>query len=146
MRNFAFLFIVLFFISCETTEEKESTITKSEEFVFDMYEPSEMTHLMLSIYDFNETIKKEIVAGNTPDKFPKEFLDIFTAELTDNKPQNDIFKAYSKVFIENERAIFDETSDLPLKQRYNNTINTCISCHTTECVGPISRIEKLLIN
>ena len=45
-------------------------------------------------------IKKELLAGNTPDKFPKEFLDIFTAELTDNKPQNEIFKAYSKVFIE----------------------------------------------
>ncbi len=144
MRNLVFLFSVILFVSCNSSEEKE-IVKNDEEFVFDMYEPSEMTHLMLSMYDFNEKIKKEIIAGNTPDKFPKEFLDIFTAELTDNKPYNDIFKAYSKVYIDNERAIFDGTSEIPIKQRYNNAINTCISCHSTECVGPISRIEKLLI-
>ena len=145
MRSIAFLFIVLFFISCESPQEKATTLKNSEEFVFDMAVTSEMTHLMLSMYDFNEAIKKELLAGNIPDEFPKEFHAIFTAELTDNKPQNEIFKAYSKVFIENERILFDETNDLSLKQRYNNTINTCISCHTTECVGPIPRIEKLLI-
>ena len=79
---------------------------------------------MLSMYDFNENIKKEILVGNTPEGFPKDFLKIFTAELTGNKPYNDIFKAYSKVYIENERAIFDTTSAVPLKQRYNNAINT----------------------
>lgn len=144
MRNLAFLLMAVLFVSCNSSEEKDAA-KSNKEFVFDMYEPSEMTHLMLSMYDFNEIVKKEILAGNTPDKFPKEFLKIFTAELTDNKPQNEIFKAYSKVYIDNERAIFDQTSEVPLKQRYNNTVNTCISCHTTECVGPISRIEKLLI-
>lgn len=144
MRNLVFFFSVILFVSCNSSEEKE--IVKSEkEFVFDIQEPSEMTNLMLSMYDFNENLKKEILAGNTPEEFPKDFLKIFTAELTNNKPYNDIFKAHSKIYIDNERAIFDQTSEVPLKKRYNNAINTCISCHTTECVGPISRIEKLLI-
>jgi hypothetical protein len=145
MRSIAFLFIVLFIISCESSEEKNNT-ENAEEFVFDMYKPSEMSHLMLSMYDFNEKIRKEILAGNTPDKFPEEFLNIFSASLTDNKPHNEIFKAYSKVYIDNESFIFDTESNIPLKERYNNTINACISCHTTECVGPIPRIKKLLIN
>ena len=145
MRSIAFLFIVLFIISCESSEEKNNT-ENAEEFVFDMYKPSEMSHLMLSMYDFNEKIRKEILAGNTPDKFPEEFLNIFSASITDNKPHNEIFKAYSKVYIDNESFIFDTESNIPLKERYNNTINACISCHTTECVGPIPRIKKLLIN
>ena len=145
MRSIAFLFIVLFIISCESSKENNNT-KNAEEFVFDMYKPSEMSHLMLSMYDFNEKIRKEILAGNTPDKFPEEFLNIFSASITDNKPHNEIFKAYSKVYIDNESFIFDTESNIPLKERYNNTINACISCHTTECVGPIPRIKKLLIN
>jgi len=144
MRIIAFLLISILFVSCNSSEEKE-TIKSDEEFVFDIQEPSEMTNLMLSMYDFNENLKKEILAGKTPEEFPKEFLKIYTAELTGNKPYNDIFKAYSKVYIDNERAIFDKSSKVPLIDRYNNAINTCISCHTTECVGPIPRIEKLLI-
>lgn len=110
-----------------------------------MYDVSEMTIMMRNMYDVNEEIKKEIVAGNTPEEFPKDFLTIFTAKLTDNKPYNETFIAYSKVYIDNFRAIYDSTSTIPLKNRYNNAINSCISCHTTECTGPIPRIEKLLI-
>ncbi len=146
MKTIVFLLVVFSFVSCNNSENIDKPVKAGEEFVFDMYKPSEMTLLMRSMYEVHEELKKEILAGNTPDKFPKDFLNIYTASLTDEKPKNEIFKAYSKVFIDNERAIFNEISKLPLKQRYNNAINTCISCHSTECVGPITRIEKLLIN
>jgi len=145
MRNIAFLLIVLLFISCNTSDEKEDLNKSKKAFVFDIQEPSEMTNLMLSMHDFNEAIKKEILAGKTPEEFPNDFLKIFTAELTGNKPYTDVFKAYSKIYVENEKAIFDKKNELSLKQRYNNAINTCISCHTTECTGPIPKIKKLLI-
>ncbi len=133
-------------VSCNSSDEKEETKVSNKKFVPDMYVASEMTLLMRSMYDANETFKKDILAGNTPESFPKDFLKIFTAKLTGDKPYNDTFKAFSKVYIDNERTIFDTTSKIPIKTRYNNAINTCISCHTTECVGPIPRIEKLLIN
>ncbi|PHS68409.1 MAG: hypothetical protein COB12_00720 [Flavobacterium sp.] len=136
----------LFLLSCTSTEKKEVSNKTDKKFVPDMDVASGMTLLMRSMYDVHEGIKKDIQAGNTPSDFPKEFLKIFTAKLTDDKPYNDTFKAFSKVYIDNERAIFDAESGIPLKNRYNNAINTCISCHTTECVGPIPRIEKLLIN
>jgi len=145
MRIIALLLLLLF-VSCNTSEEKETTKETDKKFVPDMYVASEMTLLMRSMYDVNEELKKEILAGKSPEKFPKDFLKIFTAKLTDDKPYNETFKAFSKVYIDNERAIFDSTSKIPLKQRYNNAINTCISCHTTECVGPIPRIKKLLID
>ena len=145
MRIVALLMLVLL-VSCNSSEENETIKEADKKFVPDMYVASEMTLLMRSMYDVNEEFKKEILAGKSPEEFPKDFLKIFTAKLTDDKPYNDLFKAYSKVYIDNERAIFDTSSEIPIKERYNNAINTCISCHTTECVGPIPRIEKLLIN
>jgi len=145
IRLSSILFCCILLASCNSTEEKEVADQVTEEFVFDMHEPSEMSLLMNSMFEVNEKIKSEIVAGNVPEEFPEDFMKIFTAELSDTKHRNDIFEAYSKVFIDNQKAIYDSAGQLPIEQRYNNAINTCISCHTTECVGPIPRIEKLLI-
>ena len=145
MRLSSILLCMILFSSCNFSEEKEVVVEDKEEFVFDLYEPSEMSLLMNSMYDENEKIKAEIVSGNVPDEFHEDFMRIFTAELSESKYRNETFEAYSKVFIDNQKAIFDGVGQLPLEQRYNNAIKTCISCHTTECVGPIPRIEKLLI-
>ena len=145
MRLSLIILCLILFASCDFSEEKEVKVKDNEEFVFDLYEPSEMSLLMNSMYDANEKIKAEIVSGNVPDEFPEDFMRIFTAELSDTKYRNETFEAYSNVFIDNHKVIFDGAGQLPLKQRYNNAINTCIACHTTECVGPIPRIEKLLI-
>lgn len=147
--RYILIFSLFLLVSCNSSDtiktETDSEQTQKEKFVPDMYEASEMTLLMRSMYDSNEAIKKDILTGNTPEEFPKDYLNIFTAKLTDDKPYNDTFIAYSKVYIDNVRAIYDTTSVVPLEKRYNNAINSCISCHTTECVGPIPRIKKLLI-
>jgi cytochrome c556 len=149
MRYFLII-ILLSLVSCNSSETKKPEVDSlnknKEKFVPELYEVSEMTLMMRNMYDVNEVIKKDILAGNTPEEFPKDFLAIFTAKLTDNKPHNETFIAYSKVYIDNVSAIYDSTSTIPLKNRYNNAINSCISCHTTECTGPIPRIKKLLIN
>ena len=80
MRYFVILFLAIFFVSCNssdnTSNEKTTVKTQKEKFVPDMYVASEMTMLMRSMYDVNEAIKKEIVAGNTPETFPKDLLNI----------------------------------------------------------------------
>ena len=146
MRITAVLFALVLLISCDFSEEKVTPAKAKEKIVYDLYVPSEMSLLMNVMYEENERIKKEIISGKSPDVFPEEFLKIHTAELSESKYRNETFEAYSKVLIDNEKGIFEEAGQLPLKQRYNNTINTCISCHSTECVGPIPRIKKLLID
>tara|TARA_R110000787_G_scaffold81036_2_gene175891 strand:+ start:46664 stop:47113 length:450 start_codon:yes stop_codon:yes gene_type:complete len=149
MRYILIIFL-LSLVSCNSSGSEKSEVDSlnknKEKFVPEMYEVSEMTLMMRNMYDVNEEIKKDIVTGITPEEFPKDFLAIFTSKLTDNKPYNETFIAYSKVYIDNVRAIYDSTSIIPLKNRYNTAINSCISCHTTECTGPIPRIKKLLIN
>ena len=135
------LFVVL---GCKQVEE--SPEIKKEQMVYDMYQPSEMANLMNQMYAHNLKVKQDILDGNIPTEFPLDFLKIHTAELSDFKSRNDVFQSFSKLFIESEKEIFNENSQVPVKERFNNTINLCISCHQTECTGPITRIKKLLIN
>jgi hypothetical protein len=110
-----------------------------------MYQPSEMANLMNEMYAQNLKVKEDILNGIVPEEFPLDFLKIHSAELSEFKSRNDTFQSFSKLFIESEKEIFNTDSPIPLEERYNNTINLCISCHQTECTGPITRIQKLLI-
>lgn len=137
------LFILLLGLGlCSCNSDKKEV---KEELVLDMYEPSEMSLLMIRMYDINEQIKSDIVEGKIPENFPLEFLQIHSAELSEFKYRNETFESFSKLFIEKEKDIFNTTSNEEAKERFNQAINLCISCHQTECTGPIPKIKKLLI-
>ncbi|WP_299336050.1 hypothetical protein [uncultured Psychroserpens sp.] len=139
------LLIVL--LGCNTSEhtEKKVTITDGAK-SYEVYKPSEMSSLMKGMYAYNEQIKAEIVDGNElSNEFPEEFLKIHSAELSETKLRNETFQHYSGKFIDAQRQVFMSDSELSVKDRYNNAINMCLSCHKTECTGPIPKIKKLLI-
>ena len=141
IKKSVFLLLVsLILLSCNSDKKEDK-----KELVFDMYEPSEMSLLMNRMYEINEGIKKDIMEGKTPEDFPLEFLKIHTAELSDFKHRNETFESFSKLFVEKEKDIFDTTTNEEAKKRFNQAINLCVSCHKTECTGPIPRIKKLLI-
>ncbi|MDO6598378.1 hypothetical protein Q4512_15780 [Oceanihabitans sp. 2_MG-2023] len=142
MKKLIWLVCFAFLISCNT---KEKQVEKKEKKVYDMYEPSEMAILMNKMYAHNLKIKKEIIAGEIPTEFPLDFLEIHTAELSDFKSRSERFQAFSSLFVTAEKEVFNSQSNLPIKDRFNNAVGLCISCHQTECTGPIPRIKKLLI-
>ena len=135
-----FLLLGLSLISCNTDKKEVK-----EDLVLDMYEPSEMSLLMNRMYDINEQIKNDILDGKIPESFPLEFLQIHSAELSEFKYRNETFESFSKLFIEKEKDIFNTRSNEEAKERFNQAVNLCISCHQTECTGPIPKIKKLLI-
>ncbi|HLV15029.1 MAG TPA: hypothetical protein VKY41_07600 [Xanthomarina sp.] len=140
--NFAICFL-FFLSSCKHTEESSNSV--KEEVVYDMYQPSEMANLMNEMYAQNLKLKQDILSGKVPTQFPLDFLKIHTAELSDFKSRNETFQSFSKLFIQTEKEIFNTESELPVEERFNYAVNLCISCHQTECTGPIPRIRKLLI-
>ena len=131
-------------LGCRQEEETLKT-TQKKEIVYDMYEPSEMADLMNQMYAHNLKVKNDILSGTIPSEFPLDFLKIHSAEMSEFKERNEIFKSFSKLFIEAEKEIYNTESPVPLEDRFNRTVNLCISCHQTECTGPIPRIKKLLI-
>ena len=143
-----YLFLLLLsaclFLGCQEKTESNETIEK-EKIVYDMYEPSEMANLMNQMYAHNVEVKNDILAGNLPTEFPLDFLKIHSAEMSEFKDRNQIFQSFSKLFIDAEKEIYNTESTVPLEERFNRAVNLCISCHTTECTGPIPRIKKLLI-
>ena len=131
-------------LGCRQEEETLKTAQKKE-ILYDMYEPSEMADLMNQMYAHNLKVKNDILSGTIPSEFPLDFLKIHSAEMSEFKERNEIFKSFSKLFIEAEKEIYNTESPVPLEDRFNRTVNLCISCHQTECTGPIPRIKKLLI-
>lgn len=138
------LLCLVFFFGCKDNANQVETVSK-EKIVYDMYEPSEMANLMNQMYAHNLKVKNDILEGEIPAEFPLDFLKIHSAEMSEFKERNEIFQSFSKLFIEAEKEIYNTESDVPLEDRFNRTVNLCISCHQTECTGPIPRIKKLLI-
>jgi cytochrome c553 len=139
-----FTFIILLvFIGCHSAKEEQSN--EDSKFVYDMYEPSEMANLMNAMYDYNLTIKKKILNGEVPQDFPLEFMKIHSADLSDFKYRNETFEAFSTLFINAEKEVFNQDATQSIEERFNNAVGICISCHQTEFTGPIPRIKKILI-
>jgi len=144
MKSIFYLLIVLIFFACNEKNKQEQSTKKAEK-VYDMYTPSEMANLMNEMYTYNQQLKKDIIEGKIPTEFPEKFLNIHTAQLSDFKSRNQTFKSFSNLYIQAEKEIFNPNSEVPIVTRFNNAVGVCISCHTTQCTGPIPRIKKLII-
>ena len=116
MRVLTFICFAVFIVSCNSLVEND-TNTEGTPFVFDIVEPSEMSLLMKHMLEENDKIKKQIIKGEIPNEFPDEILKIYTAEMTETKYRTEIFEAYSKVYVDNEKTLFDMDNELPLIEK-----------------------------
>lgn len=130
-------------IACNTSEKEKVKSDKSEQLV--MYKPSEMASLMEEMYVLNEKLKEKIIKNEDLGEFVEKFSNIHSAVLTDPNDRNSSFNAFSKVFIQNQKAIFSPAIT-NVKERFNTMVNSCVACHKTTCTGPIPKIKKLLIH
>ncbi len=130
--------------SCKNEEKVvEEPTTKRVE--YDVYQPSEMAGFMNAMYAYNLQLKQQIIAGETPVSMPLDLMTLHSAEMSNGKGRTVAWNSFVNVFIESQEALTDTLSNEALKGRYNVAINNCLSCHKTECVGPIPKIKKLLI-
>ncbi len=134
---FALIFVA---IACESTKKEVKVLQEPA-----MYEASEMALLMRSMYEYNKTTKSQIINKDLLLPFPEEFLTIHTAVLTDPDERTKEFDSLSNQFLQAQKATFSSKSD-STKYHFNKSINLCISCHETRCVGPIPLIKKLYIH
>lgn len=131
-------------ISCKN-EEKAAEESTKKKVVYDMYQPSEMAGFMNAMYAYNQQLKTQIVAGETPSTLPLDLLKLHSAQMSNGKGRTETWNSFVNVFIESQKAVVDTLSNTQLKERYNAAITNCLNCHKTECVGPIPKIKKLLI-
>ena len=140
MKNLLQIVLLLFLFGCSQKKEKKVIITESK-----MYKQSEMAALMLKMYAVNLENKALILEGKQPNSIPEEFVNIHTAKLTDPSDRNAAFKGFSDFYLKTYEQVTTTNKDA-LSVKHNNTINSCIACHKTTCIGPIPKIKKLLIH
>lgn len=126
----------------KTTAEKASS--ESEEKDLDMYEASELALLMRGMYEKNLELRQQIIDGQIPESFPEDFKTIHTAEATEEL--NETFKSLAVQYIANMEAITKAESPEEGIKAYNAMINTCASCHTIYCQGPLAKIKRMRIS
>jgi hypothetical protein len=146
MKKFSLL-VILFTVcfSCENNG-KQLNALESEyppEKKFEMYEMSEMALLMEQMYVDNERLKERIKKDDTIGRFPKHFLKIHAAEMTDKQENDLFFKEQATNFIKAQVLIYEDPKNA--KEHFNSGVDACIKCHEVKCGGPIPRINKLYI-
>lgn len=141
-RGLALIAVLTLFWACKSDQSNDKEDEPNE---YVMHQPSEMASLMKAFYDYNETLRKEIIQGDTLTPMPESFIRIHSAEMTDSTGPSEVFKSFAPLYINSQAAVVDSSSTLDVRTRFNDNINMCLSCHKTECVGPIPRIKKLLI-
>tara|TARA_R110002074_G_scaffold398631_2_gene590731 strand:+ start:939 stop:1364 length:426 start_codon:yes stop_codon:yes gene_type:complete len=140
MKKIIFIGSLILFLGCNSKKEEKIEIISKE----NIYKQSEMAALMLLMYETNANNKKLILEGKQLAKFPEGFLKIHSAKLTDSTDRTADFKTFSDFYLNNMKQVFESPKD-SLTLKHNTTINSCITCHQTTCIGPIPKIKKLLI-
>lgn len=138
------VFSILLLASCKN-EDKVVEKPAKKPIAYDLYQPSEMAGFMNTMYTYNLKLKQQIMAGETPVSMPIDLMTLHSAEMSKGKDRTVAWNSFVNVFIKSQEALIDPLSNKDLKERYNGAINNCLSCHKTECVGPIPKIKKLLI-
>jgi len=139
-----FLLVALLVSSCKN-EEKVEEQPKKETVEYEIYRPSEMANFMNAMYAYNVQLKQQIIKGKTPVVMPLDLMKLHSAEMSNGHGRTPVWNSFINVFIEAQKSVADTLSNVALKERFNHAINNCLACHKTECMGPIPKIKKLLI-
>ena len=142
--SFVLAVIICLASSCKEQKEDQKEV-KVEKPKLIMHQPSEMASLMNAMYAYNLQAKNQIIAGKTPIAMPLDLLKLHSAEMTKGRERTEVWNSFVNVFIEAQYKVLDSVSSLSIKERHNQVVNNCLDCHKTECVGPIPKIKKLLI-
>ncbi len=143
-RIVALLVTLIVFSGCKNENAvTEEIVNEKPELI--IHQPSEMANLMNGMYAYNLQIKQQIINGETPMAMPLDLMKLHSAEMSNGHARTPAWNSFVNVFIESQQAIVDTLHNMQLKEHYNAAINNCLGCHQTECVGPIPKIKKLLI-
>lgn len=147
MKNCLLVLFSVLLISCQKEVKKESDSEKICDTTsgkkLEMYQMSEMALLMEQMYVDNKRLKERIIKGDTIGTFPKHFLKIHSAAMTDEAENDDFFKEQASKYIKAQELIYSDPKNA--KEHFNNGVDACLNCHEQKCGGPIPRIKKLYI-
>lgn len=110
-----------------------------------MAEWSELAILMRRIHKGAKQWKKMLEAGELVTDSANIYKQLVESTPTDKSVKGPAFEAFAMNY---QQALNDfiEANDMVMaKEKYNNLVSTCISCHQSYCPGPVKTIKKLYL-
>ncbi len=107
----------------------------------DPIKTSELAKLMRYMYDETARIKPLIASSKRIGSFPKKFASVHTATPTDPAEHNETFKIFADNYLNATQTLYAK----PSTASYNLVVQSCLNCHQTHCLGPLSRIKALML-
>ena len=108
-------------------------------------EPSKMSKLMRQMLDYIKTEKENIANGKEMQSYPTYFSKMKTAKVTEGKKLVENHKELMTNFYAGVENYYKAGTTLERKESFNLLVNNCSTCHQYESPGPISTIQKNII-
>jgi hypothetical protein len=128
-----------------TEQQKADSIAQcAKEPVKDPNNPKPMALMMRQMAENADSIRAQLLRGETPDAQRYPFIRFYMAEPTDLSVLEPQFYENARMFQEAYKAFFS-SPESSRQNFYNALIQKCVNCHEHYCSGPLKRIRKLPI-
>lgn len=129
----------------EPDEKKDNLETLANNNEVKMAEWSELALLMRQIHKDAKKWKTMLEKGELVTDSANIYKQLVESTPTDAAVKGPSFEGFAMNY-QTALTDFIETNDILLaKEKYNNLVSTCISCHQSYCPGPVKTIKKLYI-
>lgn len=140
------LLVIVLLAQCQSQNaesESNSTVQEKEKPV--MYEQSELAALMHEVHDLSAEWKEQLENGEPLTPIPAWVSDVLTAEATNpSELEGGAFTPLAEEYLRKLELLAKAEGEGRV-DAFNESIQTCISCHQLYCNGPIPKIKKLKI-
>jgi hypothetical protein len=137
-------FVVFGLAQCSQTTNETTTNTKSKD-APQMYEQSELAALMHEVHDLSAEWKTQLENGEPLTPMPEWVTDMLSAEATNpTELEGGAYTPLAEDYIRKLEKLASAEEEGRV-DAFNESIQTCISCHKIYCNGPIPKIKKLKI-
>jgi hypothetical protein len=110
-----------------------------------MYQQSDLAALMHEVHDLSAEWKRQLENGEELTPVPEWIHNMLSAEATNPEELADgAFELLAKEYLLQLEKLAHASGE-DRKHAFNNSIQTCISCHKIYCNGPIPKIKKLAL-
>lgn len=140
--------LILGLAQCNQSAKDEDSTKGSppdEKAAPELYQQSELAALMHDVHDLSAEWKTQLENGEPLTPMPSWITDMLSAEAT-NPPEleSGAFSPLAEEYIRKLQALSKAEADGRV-DAFNESIQTCITCHKIYCNGPIPKIKKLKI-
>lgn len=144
MKTSAILvFVGILVWACANSEvEATKEVTKTE---VKMAEWSELALLMRDIHEDAKAWRQAIDDGTFEQDSVAIYKLLVESTPTDEKVKGPVYESFAQHYQMALDSLMGAKNINLVKEKYNNLVTSCITCHQTYCTGPIKTIKKLYL-